>query len=265
MLPARQSKNGPARTPRFDRRTSVANARGAAHISADLRAFLCRLEMSRSRVRGILVTAALCVGSYASHAVPAPVPPEQSTERVDVTGQRSKYPSFAFLADSHRFALYGVAENRGVAERGASDEGGLLTSMVVFEDDRYLGTLNPIVALGYPTCLAQPGGTLLLAERLRSLTSDRGDPLARETPDERRRLARCFVHRRQDCRRWSKRFRRLSRTRTRPPRLSQPRRRSRLNHHLKRRPMTRMQRYPPQLQHRSAARWRQRVSWRVRR
>jgi hypothetical protein len=94
-----------------------------------------------------------------------------------------EYPSFAFLAGAHRFVLYGVAQDQSNAEAGASDQGGLLTSMLVFEDDQYVGTLDPVVALGYPTCLAQPGGTLLLAERLQSLTSGHGDPLARKTPD----------------------------------------------------------------------------------
>jgi hypothetical protein len=110
------------------------------------------------------------------------VPPSPGESIEDFAAEQNnkggKRPTFLFVAEDHRFALYGTHG------RGALDDGGFAGAwMLVFEDDRYLGRLETAIALDDSACLAQPGGTSLLAERLRALTAGDDDPLAQQMPD----------------------------------------------------------------------------------
>ena len=131
--------------------------------------------MERFHRRWLLAAAWLCGCASAPHYSAPQV--GQSLRAVAAAQSReANRPVHLFAADRHRFALYGVDVDGGLDDSGAST-----VSLLVFEDDRYLGKLATDAALAYSACLAQPNGTLVLAERLRALTAGETDPLARPT------------------------------------------------------------------------------------
>lgn len=138
-----------------------------------------RGHMSGFKSQRLLLSVVAALGGCASAPhYSRPLPGQTIGEGTAAQKSALKRPSFLFLADTHRFAVYGVDAN------GALDEsGGRSTSMLVFEDDRYLGELYPDDALRYPACLAQRGGTVVLGERLRALTARQPDPLLQRMPD----------------------------------------------------------------------------------
>jgi len=125
---------------------------------------------ARGRVLIGIVWVAGCAGG--PHH-PPPVAGASMESVAAAHGDGSGRPVFAFVADDRRLVLYGVDDE------GALDESGHTGAKVfVFEDDRYLGTLDRAAALDYSACLAQPNATELLAARLRALVEEREDPLA---------------------------------------------------------------------------------------
>jgi len=82
-------------------------------------------------------------------------------------------PTLEFVVRRHQFALFGVGADGASAEPGAPS-----ATMKVFEDGRYLGEVDPEVALAYPLCAAQPKGTALLAHRVREMATGHRDPFA---------------------------------------------------------------------------------------
>ncbi|HMF27190.1 MAG TPA: hypothetical protein VKE42_00375, partial [Candidatus Cybelea sp.] len=133
------------------------------------------------RILIALVALAVALASMAecrASDAPAPAPGSTLADVGAAHQQRFLRPTLAFLADGHRYAIFGVDAHGYLTARGDTQS----ASMLVFEDDRYLGALDD-AALDDPECFAQPGGTLLLAVRLRALTAGQEDPLTRVTPD----------------------------------------------------------------------------------
>jgi len=122
-----------------------------------------------------LAAALLCGCAGAPHH-PAPQVGQSLQAVAAAQSREANRPVFLFAADGHRFALYGTDVDGALDDSGAST-----VSLLVFEDDRYLGKLAADAALAYSVCLAQPNGTVILAKRLRALTAGETDPLARPT------------------------------------------------------------------------------------
>ena len=131
-------------------------------------------------VLGGFFAAGFCVLALGCTSVRYSAPGAGATiDEVAAAQQRaSKRPTLLITEHGRRIALYGVDG------RGALDATGKSSvSMLVFEDDRYLGTLASDVALAQSACLAQPDGLQLLADRLRALVAGGADPLAQPAAD----------------------------------------------------------------------------------
>lgn len=86
-----------------------------------------------------------------------------------------RLPAFEFVAGTHRMALFYV-NKKGVLSDSMNVA--TLPTVMLFEDDLYLGSLSADLALKFEVCLGQPNGPELLAERLRMLMAGKPDPLA---------------------------------------------------------------------------------------
>lgn len=131
--------------------------------------------MERFHRRWLLAAAWLC-GCASAPRYSAPQVGQSLRAVAAAQSREANRPVHLFAADRHRFALYGIDVDGALDDSGAST-----VSLLVFEDDRYLGKLGTDAALAYSACLAQPNGTVVLAERLRALTAGQIDPLARPT------------------------------------------------------------------------------------
>jgi hypothetical protein len=131
-------------------------------------------------VRAVAIAVILSLSSGCAGGPDFPPPGVgASLEEVQASQAREAHrPVFAFEAEGHVFALHRVDE------KGALDESGTTGgSLLVFEDDRFLGALERNEALDYSACLAQPDGRTLLAERLRTIASGGADRLAQQEAD----------------------------------------------------------------------------------
>jgi hypothetical protein len=108
---------------------------------------------------------------------PAPVLGETMAEVGAAQDTTLRRPAFAFQSNTHRIALYAVDTWGALVTDGATG-----SAMLVFEDDHYIGKLDADMALDFSSCLAQPDGLTLLAERLHSLCAGNADPLAQPGP-----------------------------------------------------------------------------------
>jgi hypothetical protein len=86
-----------------------------------------------------------------------------------------RLPAFEFVAGTHRMALFYVNEKGVLSD---SMNVATLPTVMLFEDDLYLGALSADPALKFEACLGQPAGPELLAERLRMLVAGKPDPFA---------------------------------------------------------------------------------------
>jgi len=138
-----------------------------------------------------LVTAlvlAACAG-----APPRPPPPPLTfgqTVAEAATVQEAEFSAalFQFTAGAATMAIYGAdADGRAIPWSPTMAKA---QQALVFEDGRYLGTLELAQAIDLPECLLHADGPALLAERLRALTAGESDPLQALVPAGENQLSR---------------------------------------------------------------------------
>jgi len=96
---------------------------------------------------------------------------EQIAKQMNIS---RRLPAFEFIAGAHCMALFYVDEKGLLSD---SQNVFRLPTVMVFEDDAYLGALPAKLALKFDVCLGQPTGPEMLAERLEALVARKPDPL----------------------------------------------------------------------------------------
>lgn len=116
-----------------------------------------------------------CAGAPPKHVVRPSIEPGRSFAQVaDQTHTARRLPAFEFVAGAHQIALFYVDANGVLSD---SFNASALPTVILFEDDGYLGALSAYLALEFEACLGQPDGPELLAERLRLLVAGKPDPI----------------------------------------------------------------------------------------
>jgi hypothetical protein len=115
-----------------------------------------------------------CAGAAPKHPVLPSIEPGQSYAQVAAqTHTARRLPAFEFVAGAHQMALFYVDEKGVLSD---SVNASALPTVMLFEDDGYLGALSANLALAFDVCLDKPAGPELLAERLRMLVAGKPDP-----------------------------------------------------------------------------------------
>ena len=117
--------------------------------------------------RARIVFACAVLSSAGCASTPHSPTTDQVTQAVDTHAK--VYPTLQFIVGDHRYALYGLNENGALDERAFRKAN---SSMLILEDEQMLGRLDSGTALAHLACFAESDGALLLAARLRSLTTD---------------------------------------------------------------------------------------------